>query len=239
MIYLWRKIKAISYLREIVATVYYFLHKTRRNIRGNDNLIKVELKEHFPFLKNVTFSINGDGNTVIINSGVRLSNTKIEIRGHHNKLIIGENCQIASGCLWIEDYDCKLLIGKGTTIGEANIGVSEPKSSVVIGEDCMLSHSVDIRCGDSHSILDIASSQRINYAQDVHIGNHVWIAKSVQILKGVYIGNNSIVAAGSIVTKDVPENCLVAGVPAQVKRTGLTWLREKVSRECDSNSFDN
>jgi acetyltransferase-like isoleucine patch superfamily enzyme len=89
----------------------------------------------------------------------------------------------------------------------------------------MFAHGIDIRSGDSHSIIDLASNQRLNYAQDINIGNHVWIAAKGHVLKGVSIGSNSIVGAGSIVTKDVPENCIVAGVPAQVKKTKVTWLR--------------
>ena len=90
----------------------------------------------------------------------------------------------------------------------------------------MLSHGIDIRCSDSHSIIDLDSTERINYAKDISIGNHVWIAMDARILKGVNIGSHSIIASGSIVTKDVPENCIASGVPAQVKRTGVTWLRE-------------
>ena len=49
----------------------------------------------------------------------------------------------------------------------------------------------------------------------VIIGNNVWIGMRSIVLKGVTIGNNSIIAAGSIVTKDVPSNCLVGGNPAK------------------------
>lgn len=48
------------------------------------------------------------------------------------------------------------------------------------------------------------------------IGENVWICEAVRINRGVTIGNNSIVAAGSIVTKDVPDNCIVAGIPAKI-----------------------
>jgi maltose O-acetyltransferase len=52
----------------------------------------------------------------------------------------------------------------------------------------------------------------------VTIGNDVWIGGNCTILPGVTIGNNVVVAAGAVVTKDVPDNCLVAGVPAKVIR---------------------
>ncbi|WP_295052718.1 acyltransferase [uncultured Fibrobacter sp.] len=50
----------------------------------------------------------------------------------------------------------------------------------------------------------------------VHIGHHVWIASRVQIMPGVTIGNGAVIAAGAIVTKDVPEKAIVAGIPAKV-----------------------
>ena len=54
-----------------------------------------------------------------------------------------------------------------------------------------------------------------SYAQPVRIGNDVWIGGNVTILPGVTIGNNVVVAAGAVVTKDIPDNTLVGGVPAK------------------------
>ena len=53
-------------------------------------------------------------------------------------------------------------------------------------------------------------------AKPVKIGNDVWIGGNVTILPGITIGNNVVVAAGAVVTKDVPDNCVVDGVPARV-----------------------
>jgi maltose O-acetyltransferase len=55
-------------------------------------------------------------------------------------------------------------------------------------------------------------------AAPVRIGNDVWIGGNVTILPGVTIGNNVVVAAGAVVTKDVPDNSLVGGVPARLIR---------------------
>lgn len=54
------------------------------------------------------------------------------------------------------------------------------------------------------------------YAKSIKIGNNVWIGGSVTILSGVTIGNNVVIGAGAVVTKDVPDNCVTAGVPAKV-----------------------
>jgi acetyltransferase-like isoleucine patch superfamily enzyme len=52
--------------------------------------------------------------------------------------------------------------------------------------------------------------------RSIHIGNNVWIGSNSTVLGGVTIGNNAVIAAGSVVTRDVPENTVVAGVPAKV-----------------------
>jgi len=113
---------------------------------------------------------------------------------------------------------------------EVHIAVTEPGSKVSIGEECMFANDIDLRCGDSHSILDAASGERINFAEDIAIGRHVWVASHVIILKGVSIGADSVVAAGSIVTKSCEPGSLLAGNPAKALKTGITWKRERIAK---------
>ena len=58
---------------------------------------------------------------------------------------------------------------------------------------------------------------------EVVIGNHCWIGQNATILKGVTVGEGAIIAANSVVTDDVPEHALVAGVPARVIKEGVVW----------------
>lgn len=183
------------------------------------------------FLKRTIFGIEGNANNIVINHGIRITNTQFKIKGNNNKIVIKENCIINGGCIWIESDRSKIIIGEKTTIAQANIGVTESDLSVTIGENCMFAHDIDIRCGDSHSIIDLKSRKRINYAQDIRIGDSVWLAAGVKILKSLTIGKGSIIGAGSIVTKDISENCLAVAISAQVKKTDLTWLREKLPVE--------
>ena len=76
-----------------------------------------------------------------------------------------------------------------------------------------------IRDSDNHTIV------RDGYTPTapIKIGNHVWIGVNCTILKGVTIGDGAIIAAGSVVTKDVPAHSLVGGVPAKVIRTDVEW----------------
>ena len=55
----------------------------------------------------------------------------------------------------------------------------------------------------------------LEYAKPIIVGNNVWFGGGVQVVAGVTIGNNVVIAAGAVVTKDIPDNCVVAGVPAK------------------------
>lgn len=68
----------------------------------------------------------------------------------------------------------------------------------------------------NHPLTPMGRRKHLGIAKPVTIGNDVWIGGHVTILPGVTIGNNVVVAAGAVVTKDVPDNCLVGGVPAKV-----------------------
>ena len=92
----------------------------------------------------------------------------------------------------------------------------------------MLSYDIEIRNTDSHKIYDKNTNQRINEGNSVNIGNHVWLGMRVIILKGVTIEDNSIVAGGSIVTKDVKSNTIVSGSPAKQIKENIYWTREEV-----------
>jgi acetyltransferase-like isoleucine patch superfamily enzyme len=92
----------------------------------------------------------------------------------------------------------------------------------------MLSGGIKIYTTDGHSIIDMASGSRINSAEKVVIGDHVWIGADVKILKGVNIGSNSIIASSAVVTRDVPSNSVVAGIPAKVIMHGVNWQRERL-----------
>ena len=68
--------------------------------------------------------------------------------------------------------------------------------------------------------LGIAYNEQDNVVSEVHIGDNVWIGSGVIVLMGVSIGRNSIIGAGSVVTKSFPENSLIMGSPAKLKEQG-------------------
>lgn len=180
-------------------------------------------------LKCVRFDISGKDNQICIGPGTTLGNSEVFVRGNGNKVTIGESCRLHGLSIWIEDDSCHINIGNHTTIeGSTHLAATENGSAITIGADCMFAQDIQVRTGDSHSILDAATGQRINRAASVVIGDHVWIAPRVTILKGVVIESGSVVGTGSCVTRSVPANSIAVGVPATVRRSGVRWLRERV-----------
>ncbi len=90
------------------------------------------------------------------------------------------------------------------------------RSEIVIGDNCMFGHGVIISDHDCHNISIDPVKRRCNEvpSRPIIIGSNVWVGRQSIILKGVNIGDNSIIAAGSVVTKSVPSNQLFGGNPA-------------------------
>jgi acetyltransferase-like isoleucine patch superfamily enzyme len=106
--------------------------------------------------------------------------------------------------------------GKNITIGKNvffNIGCSfQDRGGISIGDGTMIGMNVTIATLN-HGLP--SETRNVTYPSPVIIGDNVWIGSNATILPGVTIGDNSVVAAGAVVTKDVPVNTVVAGVPAK------------------------
>lgn len=107
--------------------------------------------------------------------------------------------------------------GKNITVGK-NVFINsgcrfQDQGAIFIGDNANIGHNVVLATLD-HGVLP---EDRNNlYPAPITIGNNVWIGANVTVLKGVTIGDNSIIAAGAVVTKDVPKNYIVGGVPAKL-----------------------
>jgi maltose O-acetyltransferase len=98
-----------------------------------------------------------------------------------------------------------------------NYGCSISSSNLVrIGDDCLIGSHVMIMDSDFHRIEDKSWDPT---GVPIVIEDRVWLANRAIILKGVRIGHDAVVAAGSVVTRDVPPRSVVAGMPARVVRT--------------------
>ena len=124
--------------------------------------------------------------------------------------------------VWIAktfNCDCgkNIFIGNDFT-GNHNLTILDIRE-VYIGNNVMIGPNTLITTV-GHPLSPKGRRQYHAFAQPVRIGNDVWIGGNVTILPGVTIGNNVVVAAGAVVTKDVPDNTLVGGVPARkIKET--------------------
>jgi len=135
------------------------------------------------------------------------------------------------------------------------VGSDERTACLRIGKRCSIGDRTEIHCGNRISIgddvviaWDCTILDRDYHSADgegekiapVEIGNRVWIGCHAVILKGVTIGEGSVVAAGSVVTRDVPPHSLVAGNPASVKRTVAGWrpVSDSKAAECANKSWN-
>lgn len=93
------------------------------------------------------------------------------------------------------------------------------KKSIDIGYECLVGCDVIINDSDGHIVNGNVDRESLPIIKE----DHVWIGARSIILKGVRIGKGAIVAAGSVVTKDVPAGCMVGGSPAKVIRENVRW----------------
>jgi acetyltransferase-like isoleucine patch superfamily enzyme len=132
------------------------------------------------------------------------------------------------GTLSIEGFmsintGCSISVNSGATLslgsGFINDSVTiDCARNICIGHGVAISKKVVIRDSDSHLINDHLVADA-----PIVVGDRVWIGMNAMILKGVKIGSCSVVAAGAVVTKNIPASSLVAGVPGRIIRENITW----------------
>lgn len=133
-------------------------------------------------------------------------------------LIIHGRVKIGPGVQIVVARGGKLTINSGTYItSDAKIFCS---SKMEIGKKCAISWGTSIIDSDFHEINYEGKKEGVS---EITIGNNVWIGCNTTILKGVTINDNVVIAAGAVVTKDLPSNVLAGGNPARVIKEKITW----------------
>ncbi|KGN79195.1 hypothetical protein HW49_07060 [Porphyromonadaceae bacterium COT-184 OH4590] len=127
-----------------------------------------------------------------------------------------DSFDIYSGAKIYINRGAQLSLGGGYINHNVNISCFK---KIEIGKGVVIGENVTIRDSDNHNIVGSTKA----FTQPIKIGNHVWIGLNVTILKDVTIGDGAIIAAGSVVTKDVPPHSIVAGVPAKVIKDNVQW----------------
>ena len=132
----------------------------------------------------------------------------------------------------------EIRFGRFVWIGdEAKIrcheGIVEIGAKTVMGQECTISAYQRVRIGEEcviadramfidfdHGMVEVERPIRLQgiYKRDVEVGNNVWIGYGACVLRGVSVGDNSVIGTNSVVTKDVPANAVVGGIPARIIR---------------------
>jgi acetyltransferase-like isoleucine patch superfamily enzyme len=161
---------------------------------------------------------------LLTTGGRRWTTDGLVFLGRRLELEIGRKGRLRFGrFVWIGD-DSKI---------RCHEGVVEIGQKTVMGQECTISAYQRVRIGEQcviadramfidfdHGVVEVERPIRLQgiYKRDVEVGSNVWIGYGACILRGVRVGDNSIVGTNAVVTKDVPANAVVAGVPARVIR---------------------
>ena len=136
--------------------------------------------------------------------------------GRHGRVELGRWSWLGHGTK-VRCHEGVVSIGAKTVLGqECTISAFQ---HVSIGRECVVADRVMLIDFD-HGVVEVDRPVRLQgiYKRDVHVGNNVWIGYGACILRGVTVGDNAIIGTSAVVTKDVPANAVVAGVPARVIR---------------------
>jgi len=185
-----------------------------------------QTKKELFFIYWVLFKTTLSAGLNVINAAYRLRNCSkgkmVTVKGRlkissKGKIIIGDGCRIWShiGTTQISAGPRATIdIGENTFINTGTIITS--RKYIKIGKNCQIANQVIMMDDDFH---DVNKRESKSGKDNIIVGDNVWIATRSIILKGVTIGEGAVVAAGSVVTKDVAAYTLVGGVPAKFIRT--------------------
>jgi acetyltransferase-like isoleucine patch superfamily enzyme len=157
-------------------------------------------------------TIDEGGHQLLAMAGVEI------VRGPGNHLTLGRGVQLQERSrLVFEGPDGRIEIGDETFVNARS--EIRARELIRIGARCMLSFDVVVMDTDHHELVGSPTTT------PTIIGDDVWIGARALVLKGVTIGDGAVVAAGAVVTRDVPPRTLVGGVPATILREDVTWHR--------------
>lgn len=196
-------------------------------IKGVNNQILSSKTKGNGFYDRSPVKITGDNNILKIHPKNQFYKLEIIINGNNNSISIDEGCW-GSLKIIIDTDNTQVKIGKGCIFRGVECGLWEKGSSLLLGDELMAARDTRLYVSDFHSLIDINTMNAINQGKSITVGNHVWLGERVMVLKNNKIADDVIVAAGSIVTKDLTESHAVyAGNPARLVKSDVTWAEDK------------
>lgn len=159
---------------------------------------------------------------------------KVYLQIRNGEMSIGENFTLTSGdcinplcrniraCIFIT-HGGKITIGNHVGMSSPSIWIRESLTignHVNIGGNCLIldtdTHQIDYLARRGQKVVDPNDPKTTIQSAPITIEDDVWVGANCIILKGVTIGARSVIGAGSIVTRDIPSDCIAAGTPAKV-----------------------
>lgn len=154
------------------------------------------------------------------------------------RLVTDGLCFVCPGVHFEIGPQAKVILGRWSWLGDgckvrAHEGVIEIGAKSVLGQECTLSCYQHISIGREciiadrvmmidfdHGTAEVERAIREQgiYKRDVRVGHNVWIGYGASVLRGVTVGDNTVVGTSAVVTRDVPDNAVVGGAPARVLR---------------------
>lgn len=151
----------------------------------------------------------------------------LRLWGSGGLLFIGPGSSLRHGSVALGGASTIVLEGEATAVGAFELQARNG-GSIVAGHDQLWATAITLQTDDMHAIRDASSGQRLNgFGGHIRIGRHVWLGRDSVVLGGAVLGRDTVVGLGSIVTAgDHPDGVVLAGTPAKVVRTGITWSRD-------------
>lgn len=192
-------------ISNMIKTLYFsLLYKSRIRIHG-----RTWIKKH------KTAKINNKGVLALGVNSLGFNGRSTLLRfDKDSTLNINGNFSLYYGCDVILFEGAELSVGNSFINSDAKIRCHK---SITIGNDCAISHDFTVMDSNAHYL------DGDNKTKPVIIEDHVWIGTRVTILSGVKVGKGAVIAAGSVVTKDVPAGSLVGGNPARIIKENVEW----------------
>ena len=219
-------------------------------ISGNNNRIVLRgnyTKDCYSnLLQELKIIITGNNNLIDIEFPLKFDDVLIDIDNDNNIFKIKQTKYTVRKAIFFIEDGSTVLIGTNSELRNRNLHLVanqgyKNKPKIIIGNNVHIAKDVIIRASDGHCLIDSVTKKPINEPKDVIIGDNVWIASRVTILKGSQISDNSVVGACSLVNKKFTEkNVIIAGSPAKIIRRNIEWddssYREIMERIENENS---
>ena len=193
------------------------------NIKGLNNEFVSKKTKRNPLYKRSPIDVCGDDNLISIDEHNQIYKFHLIVHGNNNQIIIDRNVNGILKLIVTGD-NCRIHIGEGCTFRGCEMGLFENGSVLEVGDACLVARDTRIYVSDFHTLYDNEDKRPLNQGTHVRIGSHVWFGEGAMILKNHTVADTLIVAARSVVTKDLlTSNAVYAGNPALLKRTNVNW----------------